>query len=229
MTLFDKPERSIVLVTGFEPYGGLRQNPSHDVMERLDGETLEGLTIVGCSLPVSISELNETVGDLLLEHRPAAVLSLGLSPGESAIRIERLGLNLADFPIPDNTGERLRDEPLSGNGPAARWTTWPARKIERALLAAGIPARLSVSAGTYLCNACIYTFMEMLEETGESVPYGFLHVPLAPAMVAHRLLTAEDDLASLPSMDVAMIAEAARIALREMLTAPAAPGMNAAI
>lgn len=210
-------DRQTVMVTGFEPYGGMRANPAHEAMQRLDGERIEGLTIIGCSLPVSLEELSETAADLLAEHRPAAIVSLGLCPGETVIRIERAGLNLADFPIPDNAGQKLRDEPLTRNGPAARWATWPARRIESALLAAGIPARLSVSAGTYLCNACLYTFLEMLEEAGEPVPYGMLHVPLTPAMAAEKLRSGADDAMTLASMEIAMIVEATRIALRETL------------
>ena len=80
------------------------------------------------------------------------------------VRIERVGLNLADFEIPDNHGRKARDEPLSGNGPAAKFATLPVRKIEEAMLAAGIPSRISNSAGSFLCNACLYSFLSAAEE-----------------------------------------------------------------
>ena len=175
------------LVTGFVPYGGRRSNPAADIATALDGTTIAGVPVVGRPLPVSLAEIGSRIADLLAELRPRVVVSVGLSPGEAVIRIERVGLNLADFGMADNAGDVAVDEPLLGNGAAARWTTLPIRKIETALLEARIPARISNTAGTFLCNACLYTFLSFAEDAREPIACGFIHVPYMPEQVAETL------------------------------------------
>ncbi len=102
---------------------------------------------------------------------------------------------------------------------AARWASLPLRRIEAALLAKGIPARLSETAGTYLCNACLYTFLEKLEATG--VPCGFIHVPLTPDLAAEAIASRRHDgMGRLPppSMSLDLIVSAVRIAITETVT-----------
>jgi pyroglutamyl-peptidase I len=141
------------LVTGFEPYGGHTLNPSAKVALALDGAEIGGLRIVGRVWPVTFAGLLQRLEAALDEAQPAVVIALGLCPGEPMIRLERFGVNLADFEIADNSGEWLKDAPIARDGATARTATLPLRAIERALLDAGIPARLSNTAGTYLCNA----------------------------------------------------------------------------
>ncbi len=173
-----------VLVTGFAPYGGRGRNPAADIAKALDGTAVAGMPVVGRLLPVSLAEIAATAEGLLDELRPRLVISLGLWPGEPVIRIERVGLNVADFEIPDNDARMALDEPIMANGPAAKFSTLPARKIEDALLAAGIPARISHSAGTFLCNACLYAFLSAAERRPETRACGFVHVPYLPEQVA---------------------------------------------
>lgn len=204
-----------ILVTGFEPYGGMPSNPAFDAMHALDGETVAGHRIAGRALPVSIARIADALHEAVSETVPAAVLCLGLYPGEPAIRIERVGLNLADFKLADNEGSRMADELLSANGPAARWSSLPVRAIERALLEAGIPARLSQTAGTYLCNACLYRLLVLAEELARPMPCGFLHLPMTPELAATRLLA--EEAAALerdppPSMELSRIVKGIRIA-----------------
>ncbi len=205
-----------ILVTGFEPYGGHGRNPSFEAMQALDGRNIEGVTIVGRKLPVSLARLRPALAALFAEAEFAAVISLGLQPGAAVIHIERNAANLADFDIADNDGQSVRDQPLSDHGPAARLATLPLRAIERALLAAGIPARLSPSAGTYLCNACLYGCLEAIEMSGRPVPCGFLHLPCMPEQIAEALLGQDTRQADLmPSMELSRIVTAAEIAVRE--------------
>ena len=147
------------LVTGFAPYAGRGRNPAADIANALDGRSIAEVPIVGRLLPVALDEIADKAESLLSELKPRVVISIGLWPGETMVRIERVGLNLADFEIPDNHGRLAHDKSLSGNGPAAKFTTLPVRKIEAALLAAGIPSRISNSAGSFLCNACLYSFL----------------------------------------------------------------------
>src|SRR4029453_4516642 len=157
-----------VLLTAFEPYGGRSLNPSFQTMQALEGRTIGGAEVIGRGLPVSLAPLRRTLARYLDEVRPQAVISVGLWPGEAVIRLERIGINVADFEIADNEGSRPSDGVLAETGAAARLATLPVRAIETALLAEGIPARISSSAGTFLCNACLYTVLELLEETGRS-------------------------------------------------------------
>ena len=121
------------------------------------------------------------------------MVSLGLWPGESMIRIERMAVNIADFEIADNDGTVVTDAAISANGAAALAASLPLRAIERAILDAGIPARLSATAGTFLCNACLYSFLEAAAERSPAVPCGFLHVPYMPEQVAERLAAARSE------------------------------------
>ena len=208
-----------ILLTGFEPYGGMSSNPAFATMRALDGETVAGYRIAGRPLPVSLARIGAAVDDLLHETRPSAVISLGLAPGEPVIRLERVGLNLADFELGDNEGAISRDKPVSHQGTPARWASLPLRRIEGALLENGIPARLSETAGTYLCNACLYSFLERLESQG--VPCGFIHVPMTPDLAAEAIAKRRHDGMDRlppPSMALDVIIAAVRIAIAETVT-----------
>ncbi|PYM05385.1 MAG: pyroglutamyl-peptidase I [Candidatus Rokuibacteriota bacterium] len=213
------------LVTGFEPYGGRGVNPSAEVVTRVDGLEIEGARVVGRVLPVSFGALRACVRELMQEIDPALVVSLGLWPGEPTIRLERVALNLADFEIPDNDGLLLYDDVVETAAPSAIEATLPLRAIERALLKAGIPVRLSTSAGTFLCNATLYTFLHT-EQAAAGVRCGFVHLPYLPEQVAALLdeMRSKQSVelhqrADLASMSLATMVDAVRIVLAVSLTA----------
>jgi pyroglutamyl-peptidase len=169
---------------------------------------------------VAFAALDEVVAATLAEVDPAVVVSLGLCPGEPVIRLERVAINLADFDIPDNEGEVLVDRPLDVAGAAARLATLPLRRIQEALLQAGIPSRLSNSAGTYLCNKALYGFLGAIEASGRAVTCGFIHLPYMPEQVAGMIAEAQVDRSiersrrpDVPSMALERMVEAVRIAL----------------
>jgi pyroglutamyl-peptidase len=205
-----------LLVTGFEPFMELGSNPSAQLAKRLDGATIGGHPVVGRTLPVELAGLGDRLAALLDELEPAAVVATGLHPGAHEVRLERIAVNLADFEIDDNTGVRATDEPLEEDGPTARETRL--RAIQAALLERGIPARLSYTAGTYLCNATMYRLLGLTD-----APAGFIHVPYSSAQVAELIQAGADaadrrpELASLP---LDMLVEAVAVAL-ETLSVPA--------
>ena len=214
------------LVTGFEPYGARSVNPSMLVAGSLDGTEVASVPVVGRTLPVSIRRLRQRVDDILREVAPAVVVSLGLWPGEPMIRLERVAINVADFEIPDNEGEVLTDAPLDAAALPAIPSRLPLRAIERALLEAGIPARLSSTAGTFLCNATMYAFLQATEPVRPPVPCGFVHLPYLPEQVSALLARAKADRslalhqrADLASMSLATMLEAVRIILAMALAA----------
>lgn len=175
------------LITGFEPYGGRSLNPSAEVARRLDGERFGATTAVARILPVAFDGLHERLETLVRELNPALILSLGLAPGESTVRLERVGVNLADYQIPDNAGAFLRDRQVVPDERAALFATLPLRRIEARLLESGIPATLSTTAGTFLCNATLYGFLRTVQEMGADTPCGFVHLPHLPEQVAANL------------------------------------------
>jgi pyroglutamyl-peptidase len=206
-----------ILITGFEPYGGHGRNPSFEAMQALDGRVIDGAAIVGRGLPVSMARLRPALAALLDEREYGAIIGLGLQPGACLIHLERSAANLADFDIADNDGLDVQDAELSPGGPAARFASLPLRAIERAMLAAGIPARLSPSAGTYLCNACLYCCLEAIEAA--PVPCGFLHLPCMPEQVSEACLEQDRQRAGMASMELSRIIAGVEIAVRETLRA----------
>jgi pyroglutamyl-peptidase len=217
-----------VLVTGFEPYGGRGRNPSAEIAKALDGRSIAGSRVVGRTLPVSYRGLSERLEGLLDETGPALVVSLGLWPGEAMIRLERFGLNLAHFEIPDNDGLRAADAAIAANGETALPASLPLRAIEAALHEAGIPAVLSSTAGTFLCNVTLYTLMRLLAGRAPAVRGGFIHVPYMPEQVAETLAAARagarlelHQRADLASMELARMVRAIEIAIAVSLREPA--------
>lgn len=215
-----------VLLTGFEPFGPHSFNPSHEAMLALDGRTIERTPVVGRGLPVDFAALRPAIGRLVGELDPCAVIGLGLAAGEAVVRIERIAINIAHFDLADNAGLSVSCAQVTEGGPPARLATLPVRAIEAALLARGIPARLSTCAGTYLCNACLYWSLETLADRQPAVPCGFLHVPSIPEQVAKALRAAPAEgrvelrqRVDLASMELSRIIAAAEIAVGTTLQA----------
>jgi pyroglutamyl-peptidase len=224
------PDKTIV-VTGFEPYGGRQVNPAAEVAKALDGATIDGFAVIGAILPVSQRGLRERLEALLTELRPAIAICLGLAPGEPMIRLERFGLNLLDFEIADNDGARLADAPIEADGGTAVRASLPLRAIERALLDAGIPVRLSSTAGTFLCNATLYSLIRLLEMRFPAALGGFIHLPYLPLQVAQLLADGKRDRrlelaqrSDVASMDLATQLRAVRIAMEQAVGELAARG-----
>ena len=161
------------LVTGFEPFGGSDRNPSAELITRLEGEAI---TVV---LPVEFEAVRKLVPDLLAEHHPTHVVCLGLSGCATGLTLERVAINLIDARIPDNAGDQPVDRPVIPGAPAARFATLPVKAMLRALQASGVPGELSLSAGSYVCNALLYLMLhEAAALPREIRPLcGFIHVP----------------------------------------------------
>jgi pyroglutamyl-peptidase len=204
-----------VLITGFEPFAGLDYNPSADIAAALDGKEIGGRRIVGRLLPVDFALYRAKLEALLQEISPEIYIGFGLASGEDMIRIERFGVNLADFDIPDNAGARHTGREIEPKGPAARASTLPCAEIRAALLDAGIPARLSNSAGSYLCNATLYSALGLC--TARQIPCGFVHLPYASEQVAELLRAGNGPLngeSAAPSLPIEMMVAAAEIVLQ---------------
>ena len=189
-----------LLLTGFEPFGGSRVNPSAQIVERLGCDGVEGVALVTAVLPVDRHRGPALLIQAVEEHEPEAVLCLGLAGRSPAIAIERVAVNLLDFRIADNRGNQFVDEPIVLDGPAAYFTTLPVRAMQQAGLAAGVPMELSLSAGAFLCNQVTYELLHYLATHNLNIPAGFVHVPFLPEQVVH-------DPSRLPSMSLVTMCE----------------------
>jgi pyroglutamyl-peptidase len=167
-----------VLVTGFEPFGGDGENPSQDIARALDGRTIAGRPVVGAVLPCVFGESRHEIVRLLRVHEPSVVICLGLANGRAEITPERVAINIDDARIPDNAGGQPIDAPVVRSGPAAYWSRLPIKAIVAALQAQKIPASVSQTAGTFVCNHVFYALMHALRWQ-RGVRGGFIHVPAA--------------------------------------------------
>jgi pyroglutamyl-peptidase len=170
-----------VLVTGFERFGPHSANPTEEAVRRLP-ETLAGARVVTGVLPVVYGRCADAALALVAEHRPDAVVLTGLAAGRTAVTPERVAINLRDTSgteaFADNAGAAPRDEPIIEGGPAGIFATLPNRRIVAELRSAGIPAELSSSAGTFICNETMYAVLHSLSSRGaHAPPAGFIHVP----------------------------------------------------
>ena len=176
----------MILVTGFQGYGGRSANPSELVVQALDGAQIGGLTVRGQVLPVDFAQMRRSLPALIDDLRPRLILSLGLWPGEAMLRIERMASNWSWFELPDNAGHRQNGRVIEG-GPDGYLSSLPADLMQAAVRAAGLPCRQSGSAGTYLCNATLYTVLHHCALHHPSIHAGFIHLPYLPAQVADLL------------------------------------------
>ena len=172
-----------VLLTGFEPFDQDTLNPSWEAVRLLD-ETLinDDVRIVARQLPCVFSQAPAHLHALIERFTPQMVIAVGLGPGRSDIALERVAINLIDARIPDNQGEQPIDIPVAAEGPTAHFSTLPIKAMVAALRAAGIPATVSHTAGTFVCNQVFYSLQHTL--AGSTVRSGFMHVPLLTEQVA---------------------------------------------
>ena len=165
-----------LLCTGYEPFGDHETNPSERVARELDGGTVAGHEVVGAVLPVEFDRVAGELAALIDEHDPAAVIATGLAGGRSAVSVERVGINVDDaVTVPDNADDSPHAARIDPAGADAHLATIPVVESVEALLDAGIPARVSNSAGTHCCNHALYSLLE-----NHDVPSGFVHLPYTP-------------------------------------------------
>ena len=203
------------LVTGFEPYGGRGLNPASEIARAVDGLSLDDLQVKGLCLPVVLAAAPDSLIECIGQWEPDITLCLGLWPGESVIRLERIALNRADFEMPDGAGHLARDEVLDPGGPDGLCATLPLHDTLEALWRQGIPARLSGTAGTYLCNATLYRTLRYAQTHRPGMRAGFVHLPYVPAQVAALLQQLRDE----QSLELHQRADLASMDLQTMLAA----------
>lgn len=185
-----------MLLTGFEPFAGDPANPSGEAVHRVAAHWNGPEVLVTAVLPVTFAGSAARMRELMDAHEPDVVIATGLAGGRAAIGVERVAVNLDDARIPDNDGEQPVDLPVVEGAPAAAFSTLPIKAIARAINEAGIPAEVSYSAGTFVCN---HVFFSALHAAPAQARAGFLHVPWsaehspdpsAPSLPLHDIVRA---------------------------------------
>lgn len=162
-----------VLLTGFDPFDGAERNNSWDAVQLVDDVVVE-------RLPVVFGEASAALDAAIQRHRPEVVIAVGLAENRTAITPERVAINVADARIPDNAGAQPVDAAVVMGGPDAHLTRLPIKEMVEAIASAGLPAAVSDSAGTFVCNAVMYRLLH----DHPDVAAGFIHVPSGETLPA---------------------------------------------
>jgi len=174
-----------VLLTGFDPFGGENVNPSWEAVHGLHGQCIDGHLVVARQLPTEFDASLSVLKEAMHELKPVIVLGVGQAGGRPKLSLERVAINLQDARIPDNAGAQPIDEPVIAGGPAAYFSTLPIKAMLAALHEAGLPAEISHTAGTYVCNHIAYAMLHLASQQ-PGVRAGFIHIPYLPAQAARR-------------------------------------------
>ena len=195
--------KPVILLTGFEPFGGSDVNSSIQACRRLEGKKYNGLQVVVEEIPLRFHEMRGIIEGHIEKHRPSAVVCTGQS-SRAFIALERIAINVGDARNPYNCGYKPVDERLNEDGPDGIFSKLPLRPLLEALKEAKIPVEISNSAGTYGCNQIFYHLMDFLAREEIDIPSGFIHVPCLPEQAVDK---------TVPSMTLDLIARALEVAV----------------
>ncbi len=198
-----------VLLTGFDAFGGEALNPSWLAVKSLHGRQIAGHRVVAAQLPTVFGQSLRELRYLLRLHQPTLVVCVGQAGGRATLSLERVAINVDDARIPDNAAAQPVDTPVIHGGPSAYFSRLPIKTMRLTLLAADIPAEVSQTAGTFVCNHVFYGLMHELahQPTLNNTRGGFIHVPWLPEQ-------------GQPSMTAQMMAQALRLCVRVALETP---------
>lgn len=175
-----------VLVTGFDPFGGDLVNPALEAVKQLDGKEIAGAVVVTKEIPtvfgIAITILEKTIEEI----QPDLVICVGQAGGRPVITPERVAINVNDARIPDNDHNQPLDEEIVPGGPVGYWSTLPVKAMVKEMNDNGIPAAVSNTAGTFVCNNIFYGLMHYLDSIGNSIRGGFIHIPFLPEQVVRN-------------------------------------------
>lgn len=192
-----------VLVTAFEPFDGEAINPSWEAVRLLQERPIAGVRVITCQLACVFDLALEQLNAALARHQPDCVIAVGQAGGRADISVERVAININDARIPDNRGQQPIDTPVIPGAPAAYFSTLPIKALVAALHDNGIPASISHTAGTFVCNHVMYGLLHVLAQQPQSVKGGFVHIPYAPQQAARH--------PGQPSMPISMVVDALTI------------------
>ena len=173
-----------IIVTGFDPFGGEKINPSIECVKTLP--EIEGVELFRVELPTVFKESANRLNEVINDVKPDAVLCVGQAGGRPWITMERIAINVDDARIPDNISQQPIDEAIQLDGEAAYFTTLPIKRIVNAIRKAGIPAEVSNTAGTFVCNHIMYQALFTATKADKPFKAGFMHIPFIPEQTTEK-------------------------------------------
>lgn len=174
-----------VLVTGFDPFGGESVNPAFEAVKLLPDE-IAGAQIVKLEIPTVFTRSAVVLEEAMRREQPDIVICVGQAGGRSALTVEKVAINLAEARIPDNDGEQPLDTPLREDGDVAYFASVPVKAMVANVREHGLPAFVSYTAGTFVCNSIMYHLLYLIDRKFPGVRGGFMHVPYATSQVVDK-------------------------------------------
>ncbi len=197
-----------ILVTGFDPFHHEKINPALEVIKRLP-DRISHVDIIKLEVPTIAYQSLKIIEEAIIQYDPDMILSIGQAGGRSDITVERIGINVNDFSIADNAGKQIIDELIFKDGPDAYFVNIPVKAIVKNIQDHHIPASISLSAGTFICNHVTYGVRHLIETKYKGKKSGFIHIPFLPEQVI--------DKRNMASMSLEMSMKAIEIAILTMI------------
>lgn len=196
-----------VLITGFDPFGGESINPAWEAVKSMK-DNVDGIEVIKLQIPTVFKKSAEKLFAGIEEHKPDAVICIGQAGGRYDISVERVAINMDDGRIPDNEGYQPIDTPVYEDGENAYFATLPIKGIVEEIKLAKIPASVSNTAGTYVCNHIMYSLLYYISKNNLNIKGGFIHVPYITEQVV--------DKKNMPYMEVTAITKALECAVQAL-------------
>lgn len=197
-----------ILVTGFDPFGGEPINPAIESVKKLP-DNIAGAQIIKLEIPTVKGKSIKKIEKAIEEHNPDVILSIGQAGGRFDISVERVGINLDDFRIPDNEGNQTIDEPIFTDGENAYFVDLPVKAMVKNIQKNKIPASVSYTAGTFICNHVLYGTLYLIHKKYKDKKSGFIHIPFLPEQVINKKNT--------PSMELNTIVKGLTAAIEAIV------------
>jgi len=168
-----------ILITGFDPFGGATINPAYEAVKRLPNQIGEA-KLTKLEIPTVFKKDGEVLREAIEMKTPDVVLCIGQAGGRSMITVEKVAINLMEARIPDNEGQQPMDEPIAAGAKTAYFASLPVKAMVQNMKDHGIPAGVSYTAGTFVCNDIMYRLLHMIDTDYPNMRGGFIHVPYLP-------------------------------------------------
>lgn len=198
-----------ILITGFDPFGGETVNPAFEAVKLLPDE-IAGAQIIKLEVPTVFGKAGETMEAGILANNPDVVICIGQAGGRSGITPEKVAINFQDGRIADNAGYQPVDVIIKEDGQTAYFTSLPIKNMVAKMREAGIPAFVSYTAGSYVCNDLMYTLLYLIDKKYPNIRGGFIHVPFAMSQVVNKPQ-------GTPSMDLSQIAKGLELSIQAVV------------
>ena len=198
-----------ILVSGFDPFGGEKVNPAIESVKLLPDE-IKGAQIIKLEIPTVARKSLKRLEEVIEAEKPDVVINVGQAGGRPDITVERVGINMDDFRIKDNEGNQPIDEKIAEDGPDAYLVTIPIKAMVQKMIDNKIPASVSNTAGTFVCNHVCYGMAHLASTKYPNMRTGFIHIPYLPEQVIGK--------ADTPSMSLDNILKGITIAIETIFS-----------